>query len=104
MIRAKSIAGRRCHGVASLLVVFRNVVPRVVNSVYIATVRVSAHQLLRTAAMQFPLDGRVEEPLVPLPTAPRRKRWWRRSAPEQGPPEPVEQLSASTAREMEDHQ
>ncbi|NNG36692.1 hypothetical protein HKD39_13420 [Nakamurella sp. DB0629] len=63
----------------------------------------SAHQLLRTAAMQFPLDGRLDEPLVPLPTAPRRKRWWRRAAGQPSDaPAATEQLSATPARELEE--
>lgn len=37
---------------------------------------VNSHFLLRMSSMQFGLDGRVDEPLVPIP---KRLRWRRRS-------------------------
>lgn len=42
----------------------------------------NSHHLLRLSSMQFGLDDRIDEPLVPLPMptpqrASAKKRWWR---------------------------
>lgn len=39
---------------------------------------VNSHFLLQVSSMQFGLDGRIDEPLVPIP---RRRRWGRRAGP-----------------------
>lgn len=43
----------------------------------------NSHFLLQVSSMQFGLDGRIDEPLVPIP---RRRRWGRRSGPTVVPP------------------
>lgn len=39
---------------------------------------VNSHYLLQVSSMQFGLDRRIDEPLVPIP---RRRRWGRRTGP-----------------------